>query len=288
MCIASVACPSGSNLKEHQHKFASTLTQHAAPCLEPEVVRRSPGPPVTWKTSTGSGRITKQSGRWPSQRTGFLSLTRGKRNLSSSASRIVSGTCMWWRLCFREWLRIPHIRCHTLSKLPGRTLVHLSGTFFLNHSTPTPLKKYKPLCTTDTNHTVVQQLSIFFCCVSFVSLHVIHPWFKIVFTLFLGFYYFFCLARHGRPKIKLFRHKLHLVPQKDKLKLDAWTVKSMLSFIKMKTHKKLGSVESWFWTAFLSFQLAFCLDRHSTGIDMMCFVVRPTCIEINRRCGNGV
>ena len=45
-------------------------------------------------------------------------------------------------------------------------------------------------------------------------------------------------------RIKLFRTKLHLVPQKEKVKLDAWTVKSMLSFVKMKTHKKLGSVVS--------------------------------------------
>ena len=34
---------------------------------------------------------------------------------------------------------------------------------------------------------------------------------------------------------------MNLVPQKDKVKIDAWTCKSMLSFIKMKTHKKLPS-----------------------------------------------
>eukprot|EP00438_Fugacium_kawagutii_P032050 Skav228643 [mRNA] locus=scaffold5539:31121:34175:- [translate_table: standard] len=35
---------------------------------------------------------------------------------------------------------------------------------------------------------------------------------------------------------------MNLVCQPDKMKLDAWTCKTMLSFIKMKTHKKLGSV----------------------------------------------
>ena len=49
----------------------------------------------------------------------------------------------------------------------------------------------------------------------------------------------------GDPRIKLFRHKMSLVCQKDRIKLDAWTAKSMLSFIKMKTHKNLGSVDSW-------------------------------------------
>ena len=34
---------------------------------------------------------------------------------------------------------------------------------------------------------------------------------------------------------------MSLIPQKDKVKLDAWTTKSMLSFVKMKTHKNLGS-----------------------------------------------
>ena len=43
------------------------------------------------------------------------------------------------------------------------------------------------------------------------------------------------------PRIKVFRNKLSLIPQKDKVKLDAWTCKSFLSFIKMKTHKRLGS-----------------------------------------------
>ena len=49
----------------------------------------------------------------------------------------------------------------------------------------------------------------------------------------------------GYPRIKLFRHKMSLVCQKDRIKVDAWTAKSMLSFIKMKTHKNLGSVDSW-------------------------------------------
>lgn len=35
---------------------------------------------------------------------------------------------------------------------------------------------------------------------------------------------------------------MNLVPQKDKVKLDAWCCKSMLSFIKGKTNKNLGSV----------------------------------------------
>ena len=43
------------------------------------------------------------------------------------------------------------------------------------------------------------------------------------------------------PRIKTLRTKMNLVPQKDKVKLDAWTCKSMLSFVKMKTHKDLGS-----------------------------------------------
>ena len=43
-------------------------------------------------------------------------------------------------------------------------------------------------------------------------------------------------------RIKLFRIKMNLVPQKDKVKLDAWCCKSMLSFIKGKTNKNLGSV----------------------------------------------
>lgn len=43
-------------------------------------------------------------------------------------------------------------------------------------------------------------------------------------------------------RIKVFRAKMHMVPSKDIVKLDAWTCKSMLSFVKMKTHKKLGSV----------------------------------------------
>ena len=42
-------------------------------------------------------------------------------------------------------------------------------------------------------------------------------------------------------RIKLFRTKMSLVLQKDKIKLDAWVCKSMLSFVKMKTHKRLGS-----------------------------------------------
>jgi len=42
-------------------------------------------------------------------------------------------------------------------------------------------------------------------------------------------------------RIKIFRAKMNLIPQKDKVKLDAWTTKSMLSFVKMKTHKNLGS-----------------------------------------------
>ncbi|CAK9032793.1 unnamed protein product [Durusdinium trenchii] len=42
-------------------------------------------------------------------------------------------------------------------------------------------------------------------------------------------------------KIKLFRTKMNLIPQKDKVKLDAWTCKSLLSFVKMKTRKHLGS-----------------------------------------------
>ena len=46
------------------------------------------------------------------------------------------------------------------------------------------------------------------------------------------------------PRIKIFRNKMSLVCQKDKIKLDAWTCKSMLSFIKMKTHKNLGSADS--------------------------------------------
>ena len=46
-------------------------------------------------------------------------------------------------------------------------------------------------------------------------------------------------------RIKLFRSKMHLIPQKDKVKLDAWTAKSMLSFIKMRTHKNLGSHVAW-------------------------------------------
>lgn len=45
----------------------------------------------------------------------------------------------------------------------------------------------------------------------------------------------------GLTRIKLFRSKMNLIPQKDKVKLDAWTAKSMLSFVKMKTHKNLGS-----------------------------------------------
>lgn len=45
-------------------------------------------------------------------------------------------------------------------------------------------------------------------------------------------------------RIKLFRMKMNLVGQRDKIKLDSWTCKSMLSFIKMKTHKNLGSVVS--------------------------------------------
>lgn len=46
-------------------------------------------------------------------------------------------------------------------------------------------------------------------------------------------------------RIKTFRLKLSLVPDKDRVRLDAWTCKSMLSFIKMKTHKRLGSQATW-------------------------------------------
>ena len=53
------------------------------------------------------------------------------------------------------------------------------------------------------------------------------------------------VSLHGYLRIKLFRHKMSLVCQKDRIKVDAWTAKSMLSFIKMKTHKNLGSVDSW-------------------------------------------
>ena len=38
---------------------------------------------------------------------------------------------------------------------------------------------------------------------------------------------------------------MHLIPNKDMVKCDAWTCKSFLSFVKMKTHKKLGSAVSW-------------------------------------------
>ena len=53
-------------------------------------------------------------------------------------------------------------------------------------------------------------------------------------------------------RIKLFRNKMSLIPQKDKVKLDAWTTKSMLSFVKMKTHKNLGSHVAlvWVWQIF--------------------------------------
>lgn len=47
------------------------------------------------------------------------------------------------------------------------------------------------------------------------------------------------------PRIKVFRSKMHLIPNKDMVKCDAWTCKSFLSFVKMKTHKKLGSAVSW-------------------------------------------
>ena len=45
-------------------------------------------------------------------------------------------------------------------------------------------------------------------------------------------------------RIKLLRSKMNLVPQKDKVRLDSWCCKSMVSFIKMKTRKGLGSVVS--------------------------------------------
>ena len=59
-------------------------------------------------------------------------------------------------------------------------------------------------------------------------------------------------------RIKLFRSKMSLVCGRDKIKLDAWTCKSMLSFVKMKTHKKLGSVVAsfglvWFIAWFVLF-----------------------------------
>ena len=47
-------------------------------------------------------------------------------------------------------------------------------------------------------------------------------------------------------RIRLFRMKMSLVCQKDKIRLDCWTLKSMLSFVKMKTHKRLGSKVSCF------------------------------------------
>ena len=47
-------------------------------------------------------------------------------------------------------------------------------------------------------------------------------------------------------RIRLFRTKMNLVCQKEKIKLDCWTLKSMLNFVKMKTHKRLGSKVSCF------------------------------------------
>lgn len=60
-------------------------------------------------------------------------------------------------------------------------------------------------------------------------------------------YGWFYSALHVRAlRIKVYRSKMSLVPSKEKVRLDAWTCKSMCSFVKMKTHKKLGSVVSRF------------------------------------------
>lgn len=37
---------------------------------------------------------------------------------------------------------------------------------------------------------------------------------------------------------------MNLIPHKEAVRADSWTVKSFLSFVKMKTHKRLGSRES--------------------------------------------
>lgn len=62
-------------------------------------------------------------------------------------------------------------------------------------------------------------------------------------------------------RIKLFRTKMNLIPQKDKVKLDAWTCKSLLSFVKMKTRKHLGSKVSWLYHLYLLLLLA-CLSAN--------------------------
>lgn len=55
---------------------------------------------------------------------------------------------------------------------------------------------------------------------------------------------FFAFA-HRALRINVFRTKMNLVPQKEKVQLDSWCCKSFLSFIKGKTRKNKGSVVSY-------------------------------------------
>jgi hypothetical protein len=79
---------------------------------------------------------------------------------------------------------------------------------------------------------------------------------------------------------------MNLIPNKDKVRLDAWTAKSMLSFVKMKTHKDLGShvaqlpvlkhvEQSWGMKqqpVFVSMPLSFFHPR--LGMHLLMFVLR--------------
>ena len=86
------------------------------------------------------------------------------------------------------------------------------------------------------------------------------------------------IALSIRERIKLFRSKMHPVPQKEKVKLDCWSCKTFCSFIKMKTHKKLGSVAPWLGARYnilyLGMVIKFgnqtyeCTDAHKHYIHM--------------------
>ncbi len=70
-------------------------------------------------------------------------------------------------------------------------------------------------------------------------------------------------------RVKLLRDHLHMPPDKSRVKLDAWNAKTLCSFVKMKTSKRLASRAPWrysFLGGFLQVSLSIIPTIFTGGV----------------------